>query len=45
MTTVATVAAPIIQMGVVVAALLLLSQYFRSARVKEWVAHADAQLS
>ena len=41
----ATIAAPIVQMGVVVAALLLLSQYFRSARVKEWVAHADAQLS
>jgi hypothetical protein len=41
----ATLAAPIVQMGVVVAALLLLSQYFRSARVKEWVAHADAQLS
>jgi hypothetical protein len=41
----ATVAAPIVQMGVVVAALLLLSQYFRSPRVKEWVAHADAQLS
>lgn len=41
----ATLAAPIVQMAVVVAALLLLSQYFRSARVKEWVAHADAQLS
>jgi hypothetical protein len=41
----ATLVAPILQMGVVVAGLLLLSQYFRSARVKEWVAHADAQLS
>ena len=42
---VATLAAPVVQMGVVVAALLLFSQYFRSPGVKEWVAHADAQVS
>jgi hypothetical protein len=45
MVAVATLAAPIVQMGVVVVALLLLSQYFRSSGVKEWVAHADTQPS
>lgn len=35
----------ILQTALVVGPFLLLSQYFRSARVKEWVAHADAQVS
>jgi hypothetical protein len=39
------VGVPIFQTALVVGAFLLLSQYFRSARVKEWVAHADGQVS
>jgi hypothetical protein len=38
-------AVAILQTALVVGPLLLLSQYFRSARVKEWVAHADTGLS
>jgi len=35
----------ILQTVVMVGPFLLLSQYFRSPRVKEWAAHADAQVS
>jgi hypothetical protein len=41
----ATLLLAIVQTIVMVGPFLLLSQYFRSPRVKEWAAHADAQPS
>ena len=38
-------AVAILQTALVVGPFLLLSQYFRSARVKQWVAHSDTQVS